>query len=97
MDLLNFSFNNTHIGEAMNIEEYAPAAIPTIRGVENSLTVGTNILTAVIVISVDADVYIDLFNVSFIPLFAISVGTALLIFLESSLILSNITIVSFIE
>ena len=61
----------------MNIEEYAPAAIPTIRGVENSLTVGTNILTAVIVISVDADVYIDLFNVSFIPLFAISVGTSL--------------------
>ena len=33
----------THNGEAINIEEYAPQAIPTISGSENSLMDGTKI------------------------------------------------------
>lgn len=81
----------------MNIEEYAPHIIPTIKGIVNSLTDGTNILIAIIVTNVDKDVYIDLFNVSVKLVSAISNVLALLIFLVFSLILSKITIVSFIE
>lgn len=57
------SFNRTQSGEAINIEEYAPTAIPTSNGNENSLTVGTNTLTAAITNNVVNVVLIDLANV----------------------------------
>ena len=48
------------IGDAINIDEYAPTAIPINSGNVNSLTLGTNIFTAPIITNVVNDVLIDL-------------------------------------
>ena len=61
----------THTGDAINIDEYAPAVIPTNNGNENSLTVGTNTFTATININVVNEVLIDLAKVLLIIVFAI--------------------------
>ena len=90
-------FKYTHIGDAIQIEEYAPLIIPTINGNVNCLTDGTRKFNAIIVITVASDVYNDLAIVSVILTSATSIDFALLIIFVFSLILSKITIVSHIE
>ena len=73
--------SQTQVGEAINIDEYAPVAIPITSGNEKSLTAGTNTLTAIIVINVVSVVLIDLDIVCVKLLSATSIVGAVLIVL----------------